>query len=491
MGYNAFEECVALEAFPFAAAVSIGDTAFKGCTALARADLTHANLSEVRDYAFEGCARLGDVVFGPAITRIGKHAFKKTLCLGDVALTKVIDIGEGAFVRSGMTRFVSGGPATLKKGACAHCPRLKMAAVKGNIGIEAFKESGLEIFVGEGYQIGRDAFEACPLRVVSTAAGKIDANVFTGSPVQVVAMRYNGEAENVQFAVHPGMFAHCSSLRKLMLPKRLHAVPHDLCRGCASLRTIRLPENVGSIGEGAFDDCASLRSVVAPRVRFFARGAFAQCPELGLVIARPGARARRVDFENDTFDNVFPHSPKMDASSARDSNGIGVWPRGMFDSTPSALMEAQSLAFWSRPCHEGCTRSQKQWVRHALLLMARLGLPSVAQLIVLSCIETANLGPTVAVNARVRVRFAGDRELGWGKVAYIGTVVTQGGERYTNRIGVELDRKPPSNAADNVPAGSFVASRFGVFAGPHGFAQGGFGPTRNGIIVDADAVVPW
>jgi hypothetical protein len=492
VGYYSFEECVALEAFPFEAAVGIGECAFKGCTALARADLTHADLDAINDYAFEGCARLGDVAFGPNITRIGKHAFKKTLCLGAVVLhRKVRDIGEGAFMHSGATSFTCDGSATLKRGACWRCPRLKRAEVRGNIGIGAFKESALEVFVGNGYQIGRDAFEGCPLRVVDTEAGKIDPNVFKGSPVQSVAMRYDGAAEHVRFAVHPGMFANCSSLRKLTLPARLCAVPDDLCKGCSSLRTIELPECVTDIGAGAFDDCSSLWSVLAPCVRTFTRGSFAHCPKLGLVVAAPGAMAWRpipqhAYDHHDTFDNVFPHSPGM---HARDSDGRGVWPGGMSLPTPPALREALSLRFWSRKVHALCTRSQRQWARYALLVMTRLGLPSVAQLIVLSCIETAELGPQVAVNTRVRVS-GGSLNLGWGTVVYIGTVVTHQGERFPNRIGVELDRAPPQFAPGSAK-GSFVANRHGAFESPHGFAQGGCGPTRNGAIVDADAVVPW
>jgi hypothetical protein len=491
VAYNCFEGCVALEAFPFAAAVAIGDSAFKGCTALARADLTHADLSEISDYAFEGCVRLCDAFFGPSITRVGKHAFKKTLCFGAAVLPNVRDLGEGAFALSGVTSLTSDGPATLKRGAFWRCARLKRAAVRGNIGIGAFEDSALEVFVGKGYQIGRDAFDGCPLRVVDTEAGKIDANAFQVSSVQILTMRYPGD--HARFAVHPGMFSRCSSLWKLTLPAALGAVPADLCKGCSSLRTIELPECVTDIEAGAFADCSSLWSVVARSVRSFAHGSFAQCPELAHVVAAPGATAleRRDDgVFYDTFNNVFPHSPKMHASSDRDGDGRGVWPGGMLKSTPPALREAQSLAFWSRPYHAACTRSQRQWVRHALLVLARLGLPSVAQMVVLQSIETAELGPTVAVNARVRVSWD-DLDLGWGNVAYIGTVVTRGGERYCNRIGVELDRAPPPSAAASVPSGSFIADRVGVFAAPHGFAAGGFGPTRNGVIVDADAVVPW
>lgn len=496
--YNSFEECVALGAFPFGACAGIGECAFKGCTALSRADLTHADLDNISDYAFESCVRLCDVAFGPAITRIGKHGFKKTLCLGAVVLRRnVRDIGEGAFVRSGVTSFTCDGPATLKRGACAHCPRLTTASVRGDVGICAFEQSGLEVFVGKGYRIGRGAFDGCPLREVDTEAGKIDANVFKQSPVQILTMRYTGAAEHVRFAVHAGMFAHCSSLRKLTLPAALGAVPADLCKGCTSLRTIELPACVTDIEAGAFDDCSSLWGVVASRVRTFTRGSFAQCPKLGLVVAAPGAMAWRplsvhADDNHDTFGNVFPHSPGMRASHQRDGDGRGVWPGGMFKSTPPAVSEARGLAFWSRKVHGLCTRSQREWVFHALLVMARLGLPSVAQVVVLQSIATAELGPTVAVNARVRVS-GGSLELGWGTVAYIGTVVTRGGARHTSRIGVELDRAPPQFAAGSapVPEGTFIANRGGVFAAPHGFAAGGFGPRVNGVIVDADAVVPW
>lgn len=491
---SSFEGCVALETFPFKCAVAVGDSAFKGCTALVGAELTHPELYEITDYAFERCVNLDEVAFGPSLTRIGKHAFKQTTCLGAVVLgRKMRDIAEGAFTRSGMTSFKCDGPATVKRFAGANCPRLETAYVNGNVGLGAFAGSALKFFTGKGYQIGRDAFKECPLCVVDTEAGKIDASVFMMSSVQILTMRYAGD--HPQFAVHPGMFAHCSSLRKLRLPAKLGSAPANMCKGCSSLQTIELSDRVTDIEKGAFGDCSLLESVVAPCVRTFTRGSFAHCPKLRIVVAAPGAMAWRpisqhVNDNHDTFKNVFPHSPEMHATDERDGDGRGVWPGGMKKSTPRALNAAHELVFWSRARHERSTRNQREWVFHALVAMARIGLPSVAQLIVLQYIEAAELGPTVAVNARVRVK-GRVLDLGWGTVAYIGTVVTRNNVRHTNRIGVRLDRAPPLSAGASVPHGSFIADRRGVFAAPDGFMAGGFAPALRGVIVDADAVVPW
>ncbi len=78
--------------------ISIGDGAFRNCCALTSIEIP-ASVTTLGDEAFSWCNRLTSVTFeeSSAIQSIGKYAFYYSNALKEINLSKVEEIGEGAF----------------------------------------------------------------------------------------------------------------------------------------------------------------------------------------------------------------------------------------------------------------------------------------------------------------------------------------------------------------------------------------------------------
>lgn len=61
------------------------------------------------------------------------------------------------------------------------------------------------------------------------------------------------------------MFANCSSLRSIILPKNIKMIDNYAFFGCVSLQSIRIPEKTESAGKIPFHYCVSLEKISAPR----------------------------------------------------------------------------------------------------------------------------------------------------------------------------------------------------------------------------------
>ena len=83
---NAFEGCTALATATLGSAATIDDNAFKGCTSLA--EVTIPGISTIGASAFEGCTSLATVTISGATTSIGADAFKGCTSLESIDLSK-------------------------------------------------------------------------------------------------------------------------------------------------------------------------------------------------------------------------------------------------------------------------------------------------------------------------------------------------------------------------------------------------------------------
>ena len=91
-------------------------------------------------------------------------------------------------------------------------------------------------------------------------------------------------------------------------------------------------------------------------------------------------------------------------------------------SPPAALAAAARLDYWTKPLpgpgridwdHLGLSRHRRGWVRFVLLVLCRVGLPSVVYTIVLSCLRRSELGLSEDAAAVRRERLASERALEW------------------------------------------------------------------------------
>ena len=160
----------------YSSLVSIGDEAFKGCTALGKfcsddAFVIPGNLETIGASAFEGCESIEDVNMNETVTTIGAKAFKDCRELVNVVLSsKLADISQEAF--SGCRRLKA---VTFKKG-------------NKSIGASAFADCrylGNVVFSNTIASIGDCSFQDC-VRLISVDVPNSDAvygeNVFQGYP---------------------------------------------------------------------------------------------------------------------------------------------------------------------------------------------------------------------------------------------------------------------------------------------------------------------
>ena len=75
INYNAFENCTSLEEINISKKITVGGSAFKGCTGLKKAVI---DCRTVASEMFEGCVELDDVEIGENVISLGSQAFSET-----------------------------------------------------------------------------------------------------------------------------------------------------------------------------------------------------------------------------------------------------------------------------------------------------------------------------------------------------------------------------------------------------------------------------
>lgn len=61
-----------------------------------------------------------------------------------------------------------------------------------------------------------------------------------------------------------GAFTMCKELRRLHLPKKLTAIPREMCFSCDKLEQVDIPSSVATIDSGAFIFCSALKEIEIP-----------------------------------------------------------------------------------------------------------------------------------------------------------------------------------------------------------------------------------
>ena len=235
IGYYAFGDCTSLTSITIPDSVTeIGYCAFESCTSLMAiaVDVENVNyisvngilynkdkttviyypegkkdkdytiingVTEIGDYAFNGCANLTSVTIPDSVTSIGNHSFSYCTSLTSVTIPdSVTSIGWYAF---------------------GDCTSLTSITIPDSV-----------------TSIGNDAFRGC------TSLKSITIP--------------NGVTE-----IGDSAFSGCASLRSITIPDSVTKIDDGAFWGCTNLTNITIPENVMEIGEQAFFDCSELRDV--------------------------------------------------------------------------------------------------------------------------------------------------------------------------------------------------------------------------------------
>ena len=180
------------------------------------------SVTEIDDYAFNGCISLSSVTIPNSVTSIGVYAFEYCASLKSITIPDSVPlVGPGAF--SNCTNLTS---VTIQNGVMY-------------IGNEAFANctslTGITIPDSVTW-IGRYSFGGCTNLTSITIP------------------------ESVTF-IGGSTFDGCTSLTSLVIPNSVTSIDDYAFSGCTSLTSITIPDNVTSIGDYVFLGCTSLTAI--------------------------------------------------------------------------------------------------------------------------------------------------------------------------------------------------------------------------------------
>ena len=178
---------------------TIGEGAFRGCTALANANLP-SGIEEIPDYCFFGCTSLPTINIPSSVRRIGYEAFMNCSKIDKVNLSNSL--------------------VTLDQYAFTNCTSLSEIKIPDSV-----------------KSIGTGAFEGCT------------------SLVTVVLPK---ELQTIEDFV----FHNCSSITGITIPDKVASIGNRAFSDCTHLASISIPPSVQAIGWQAFYNCTELSAVM-------------------------------------------------------------------------------------------------------------------------------------------------------------------------------------------------------------------------------------
>ena len=288
----AFNGCTSLTSIVIPDSVtSIGDFAFDGCSSLTSIDIPDS-VTSIGDGAFYNCYSLTSIDIPDSVTGIGDSAFSGCSSLASIEIPdSVTSIGKHVFHDcTSLTSIVIPDSVTgIGDSAFSGCSSLASVVIPDGVtGIGKFAFSGCSsltsVIIPDGVTVIRDyAFYNCEnLKsiVMADNVTSIGDSAFSSCTSLASIVIPDGVT-----SIGSGAFHRCSSLTSIVIPEGVTSIGHDAFHGCSSLTSIIIPDRVTSIGYGAFWNCRSLTSVVIPdSVTSIGERAFCDCKSLTSVV---------------------------------------------------------------------------------------------------------------------------------------------------------------------------------------------------------------
>ncbi len=256
VGARAFADCSALLSLDLSKCVSLGFSAFGGCTLFAPSSLPSLREAEefalsgcgvencelpallrVADELFFGCEKLKSVVCGAE--EVGASAFGDCPALSSVTLSNAVSIGESAFE------------------GCQALTDITLSPSLYRVGADAFSETGLLSEKNGGIYaanvlVGASA-GAQTVTVEEGTAGIAD-EAFRGASLSAVTLSHS-----VRF-IGASAFRECDNLSAIEFTKNVKIVGANAFRK-SGLVAVSVPATVEIVGDNAFYDCMKLTQV--------------------------------------------------------------------------------------------------------------------------------------------------------------------------------------------------------------------------------------
>ena len=278
-------------------------------------------VTEILDWAFNGCTELTGVVVSKNVTSIAYRAFDNCTSLSNVELpTGLVTIERGAFgfCESLSTIKLPETVETIEKEAFEYSG-VKNVSIPDSVtemGERAFSCSELsEVYIGNGLKtISYEAFRQTKLKEVSLTdtVESIESYAFYNTPLEKIVLG-NGLRKIGNDAFHT------TKLKKLELPDSITDIGN-----CAFLATsiteLVIPDSVVNLGYGVFAECVGLTDVtIGTGISHVSDGSFSQCTSLNKVV-----------FKNESVtigDGAFEGCPlnEINMENVRGSIGLGAF----------------------------------------------------------------------------------------------------------------------------------------------------------------------
>lgn len=247
--------------------VSIGASAFSGCSLLTGDLNLPAGVNELPDRVFYGCSGLsGQLVLPETLQTLGNWVFYGCTGFSDelVIPATLTQIGTYTFGNcSGLSSVKFAGeleeiPASLFYGCKKLAGELQLPpALKkiGNMAFGACSQLTTIRFPESLTSIDASAFTDC-IGLVGTLTlpknlTELGGNAFQGC-TGITEMIFPEVLTSI------GGFAKCTGLQTLKVPDSVTELQADAFKGCSNLKTVTLSKNLKKIGRMAFNQCFAL-----------------------------------------------------------------------------------------------------------------------------------------------------------------------------------------------------------------------------------------
>ncbi len=271
LGDYAFYECAALKEVNLPAGMkTVGFRAFEGCTGLASIVLPDS-VTSIRSYAFAGCTNLASINYPMSLRSAGSHVYENDAKLTRIEVPEgVTRLADSAFGHSASILEVSL-PGSLKEigdnafSGCTGIAGVDLPAALEKIGDYAFSGcTGFsEIsFPNSKKEVGFRAFDGC--------AGLAGVEMQDGLKT-VGAYAFNGctgltgvELPDSVSDIGGHAFNGCTGLAAINYPKSLVAAGAGIFSGCTKMKSITVPEGVSALPDNVFSECSVLAGIKLP-----------------------------------------------------------------------------------------------------------------------------------------------------------------------------------------------------------------------------------
>ena len=262
LGEYAFKDCTALTAINCTNALtSIGANAFENDDALTSftMGLNSTGSITIGNEAFKGCGALADIELPVPTITVGTDSFLNAFAeeitvqapksfLANLPSTSSYNYIYPAFVDTiataewqNDTRLLSAVvcdavtsiPANVFRG-CTNCTSVILPDTTTSIGAHVFRASGIT------------SFTVPPLVTTLNTCAFLDCASLTSVDLNNVT------------TLGQEVFNRCTALTEIDLPETLTSIGNSSFQGCSALKSITVPETVTSVGADAFRDCTGL-----------------------------------------------------------------------------------------------------------------------------------------------------------------------------------------------------------------------------------------